>query len=178
MYTLGKGTKPLDIEDIAIKCEEISPGTFSWRKHKDRINLELVGFAVRDAKKEQYGALVLGSHKDGWRLTANGVELAKQLLAKIDEGKELDVAPPEHRNLEVIRDKIEIARILESHAFEAWQNTGSIDDIDLSQLLRINTYASKNSIALKLARLTKAKGNSEKLDAFIDYVRIRTEVLG
>ena len=57
MYRLGGDAKSLDIEDIAMEASRISPDTFAWRKYKDQINLELVGFAVRDGKKEKWKSM-------------------------------------------------------------------------------------------------------------------------
>ena len=52
MYLLGRGQKVLDMEDIAMKCNEIAPGSFSWRKYKDQINLDAVRSLIKGAKEE------------------------------------------------------------------------------------------------------------------------------
>lgn len=177
MYSLGGEDKGLDIEDIAMKCEELSPGTFSWRKYKNQINLELVGFAVRDAKKERYGSLVSGSHAKGWRLTASGVTLAKSLATVLDSAAPLNVEPTNHRSMEINRAKREINRISESLAFLNWGKKKEITQRELEQLLRINAYASKESIDIKLARLSGVKGIDDDIDSFIDYVISKREEL-
>ncbi|HEX9804160.1 MAG TPA: hypothetical protein VGA67_00600 [Candidatus Dojkabacteria bacterium] len=177
MYLLGGGEKALDIEDIAMKCEELSPGAFAWRKYKNQINLELVGFAVRDAKKEQYGEMVSGSHAKGWRLTANGVLLAKKLIKQDKNLQNIEVQPTKRRNLELNREKKEITRVTESKAFNDWLSRKQISNEELSQLLRINAYSSRESIEMKIARLSRLIGIDEDVNEFINYVISKKEEL-
>ncbi len=177
MYLLGGDSKALDIEDIAMKCEEMSPGTFAWRKYKNQINLELVGFAVRDAKKQTYGQLVTGSHAKGWRLTASGVAVAKSLKSKLSDATNINIAPAKSRNLELNRANRELKRISESLAYMNWKNEIEVSVKDLLQLLRINTYSSKESVDIKLARLSAVTGFESEIDDFVEYVISRKEEL-
>ena len=177
MQMLGGDDRALDIEDIAMKCEEIAPGSFAWRKYKNQINLELVGFAVRDAKKPKYGGLVSGSHAKGWRLTAKGVVLSKKLLIDIEVKDQIEVQPTKHRNLDVTRNNRELARVIESDAFKEWQTSDEASKPALTQLLRINSYASKESIDVKITRLSKLIGMDSEVDAFIKYTESRTQDL-
>ena len=172
MYILDGGNKALDIEDIAMECEKLAPGVFGWRKYKDQINLELVGFAVRDAKKKAYGQRVSGSHAKGWRLTSEGILLAKELLDKDEQLKTLNVQPTKSRNLEVTRASAEIKRVIESRAFKNWSESGESTESQLSQLLRINAYSDQESINIKIARLTKLLDfeQSNDINEFIKYV--------
>lgn len=170
MYRLGGDDKALDIEDIAMECEKISPGSFSWRKYKNQINLELVGFAVRDAKKAQNGNLLTGSHAKGWRLTAAGIIHAKTLIENNDGNSEIEVAPTKHRNLELSRNTKESQRVVGSDAFKEWKLKRLSSKSDLSKLLRINAYSSAESIEIKIARLSNLLGNDSEIDDFIRYV--------
>jgi hypothetical protein len=177
MQLLGGGDHALDIEDIAMKCEELSPGTFAWRKYKNQINLELVGFAVRDAKKPKYGGFVSGSHAKGWRLTANGVALASKLLANLNPKDKLKVQPTKHRNLDENRNSRELIRVRESSAFNEWQNSNDASKPALTQLLRINSYASQDSIEVKISRLAKIIGIDSEVDTFINFIISRKQDL-
>ena len=177
MYLLGGGEKALDIEDIAMKSDEISPGSFAWRKYKNQINLELVGFAVRDAKKKQYGNMVTGSHAKGWRLTANGVLSAKKLLESNEDLEVVTVNPTKHRNLELNRERKELSRLTESVAFINWSKNKQTSIAEITKLLRINNYSSEESIDLKLARLSKLCGIDNQIDEFIDYILSKKEEL-
>jgi hypothetical protein len=177
MQVLGGGDHALDIEDIAMKCEELAPGTFAWRKYKNQINLELVGFAVRDAKKPKYGGFVSGSHAKGWRLTANGVTLANKLLAELDPKDKIQIQPTKHRNLDETRNNRELIRLSESSAFHEWQSSSEASKLALTQLLRINSYASQDSIDVKVSRLAKVIGMDSEVDTFINYIISRKQDL-
>jgi len=74
VYLLGGTTRAIDTEDIAKKCHELAPTLFSWQKHKDQINLELVRVSLSDAKKQKNGALLIGSGREGWRLSPKGLD--------------------------------------------------------------------------------------------------------
>src|SRR5712691_1850334 len=60
IYLLGGAERSIDTEDAAVKCYQLAPTLFSWQKHKDQINLELVRVVLSNAKKPQNGALLSG----------------------------------------------------------------------------------------------------------------------
>ena len=74
LLSLGGISKHIDREDIAVKANEIAPGRFNWRKYPNRIDLDAVGSALRDAKKEKNGQLVVGNNTRGWMLSPNGLQ--------------------------------------------------------------------------------------------------------
>lgn len=88
LYLLGGEQGNVHTEDIAIKCHELFPDSFSWTRYRALPDKDIVRVALTDARKQQYGALVEGrsgqtkGHSeqtqrrpapDGWRLTAKGV---------------------------------------------------------------------------------------------------------
>jgi hypothetical protein len=85
----------VDREDIAVRAEEAFPGRFAWRKYPDRVDLEAVCVALRDAKKDKNGALLVGDNATGWLLSARGVRwitaadlpVPPRLLADIERGR-------------------------------------------------------------------------------------------
>ena len=170
MHVLDGGDIALDIEDIAMKCEEISPGTFAWRKYKDQINLELVGFAVRDAKKEKYGSFVTGTHAKGWRLTPAGVKLGKKLLETSDSLDSIQISPARDNSLQTKRLNTETNRVLQSQAYLEWKSKKEPSKKAIAQLLKINTYSSEELINIKLSRLEKLRGVDLEIDAFLDFL--------
>ena len=170
MYTLDGSEIALDIEDIAMKCEELSPGTFAWRKYKNQINLELVGFAVRDAKKEKYGAYVAGTHAKGWRLTPAGAKLGKELDEQVKSKGRVSQVASRDNSLETKRVQQDMKRISESEAFLNWEANGVSDLRQLKQLLKINAYSSNDLVSIKISRLEKIRGIDNKLDSFLDYL--------
>lgn len=85
---LGGESNRLHTEDIAVKCHELFPESFSWTKHTQHPDKDIVRVALTDARKAQYGALVEGRSgqkhgqsartrrnpvPDGWMLTDAGV---------------------------------------------------------------------------------------------------------
>lgn len=90
---LGGDSKPIHTEDIAVKCHELFPGSFSWTKYPDFPDKDIVRVALTDARKAQHGGLVEGrtgqrkGHSaktrrrpapDGWMLTLAGAAWARE----------------------------------------------------------------------------------------------------
>jgi hypothetical protein len=77
VYLLGGETSPVETEDIAVKANELAPGVFTWKKHADQINIEIVRVILSNLKRDQDGRLLIGKGKDGWMLTERGLDFAK-----------------------------------------------------------------------------------------------------
>jgi hypothetical protein len=88
LFLLGGDTRRLHTEDVAIRCFELFPTSFSWAKHTNYPDKDIVRVALTDARKDRYGAFVEGragqnrGHSaktqrgpvdDGWILTTNGI---------------------------------------------------------------------------------------------------------
>ena len=82
---LGGESQFVHTEDVAIKCHELAPDAFSWTKHTQHPDLEVVRRALLHIRSAEFGALVEGRSgqgprksdsraEDGWRLTASGRE--------------------------------------------------------------------------------------------------------
>ncbi len=99
LYLLGGDSKPVHTEDIALKCFELFPASFSWVKHSQYPDKDIVRVALTDARKESHGALVEGRAgqkrglsaktqrhpvEDGWMLTATGVRWIRDNLAALE----------------------------------------------------------------------------------------------
>lgn len=93
LHLLGGATRTVHTEDIALKCFEIAPDSFSWTKYTQYPDKDIVRVALTDARKEKYGALVDGRSgqkrgqfqrtqrdpvTDGWTLTSAGVHWVEQ----------------------------------------------------------------------------------------------------
>ncbi len=89
LFLLGGSEKFIHTEDIALKCFELVPRSFSWVRHVHLPDKDIVRVALTDARKERTGGLVTGrsgrgyrlassgaygSTADGWRLTEAGVK--------------------------------------------------------------------------------------------------------
>jgi len=96
---LGGDSKVIHTEEIALKCFELFPASFSWVKYPQYPDKDVVRVALTDARKESYGALVEGragqkrglSAKtqrvpvaDGWILTAPGRRWIREHLAALE----------------------------------------------------------------------------------------------
>ena len=66
VYLLGGESNYVDLEDVAIKVNELAPGRFAWKKYPDQINIEHVRTSLSDAKKSENGGYVLGSVDEGF----------------------------------------------------------------------------------------------------------------
>ena len=88
LHLLGGATQPVHTEDVALKCFGIAPDVFSWVKHTEYPDKDIVRSALMDARKAKNGALVMGrsgrggGHRscepahmgaDGWQLTHAGI---------------------------------------------------------------------------------------------------------
>ncbi len=96
---LGAESRRVHTEDIAVKCHELFPASFSWTKHVDLPDKDIVRVALTDARKAQHGALVDGrsgekrGHSattkrdpvpDGWMLTEAGVNWVREHRGAFD----------------------------------------------------------------------------------------------
>jgi hypothetical protein len=98
LYLLGGDTSRTHTEDIALKCFELFPASFSWVKYPQYPDKDIIRVALTDARKKEHGAFVEGragqkrrltakTHRnpvdDGWLLTSEGLEWIKHNLAEL-----------------------------------------------------------------------------------------------
>ena len=99
LYSLGGATKSFHTEDIAHKCFELWPSTFSWTKYTEYPDKDIVRVALTDARKEKYGFLVDGRAgqtrgqsnrtnrqraSDGWMLTDSGIHWSEENKSRFE----------------------------------------------------------------------------------------------
>lgn len=99
LYLLGGESKPVHTEDIALKCFELFPTSFSWVKHPHLPDKDIVRVALTDARKVLHGAMVEGRAgerrglaaktrrlpvEDGWMLTPMGASWIRENLAALE----------------------------------------------------------------------------------------------
>lgn len=109
LYCLGGATKSLHTEDIALKCFELWPSAFSWTKHTQFPDKDIVRVALTDARKEKFGNLVDGRSgqtrgqsnvtkrrkvADGWFLTGSGISWCEANKGRFESAHPI---PKEHR---------------------------------------------------------------------------------
>lgn len=182
LHLLGGATKRVHTEDITLMCFRLSPSAFSWAKHTNYPDKDIVRVALTDAHKERYGGLVDGRtgqrrgqfqmkqrapSEDGWSLTDAGVawlEENRERLAQLG-GEE----PREHRQ------KIQkvLARVRCHNVFMSFvQFPDKFDPSigDLADLLRCRVDADKGIWMDRFERIRKnavAAGDNQ-VSGFVD----------
>jgi hypothetical protein len=92
LYVAGGVTERVHTEDLALKCWELFPDSFSWTKYPKYPDKDIVRVALTDARKDKYGALVSGrvegkasgvghGEPEGWLLTDKGLGWIKDNLS-------------------------------------------------------------------------------------------------
>jgi hypothetical protein len=162
VFLLGGDTANVDTEDAAVKANEIAPGRFVWRKYKDQINIDTVRKRLWDATKKEKGGFLVGSEKNGWLLTAEGVRFAQAKVAKVK-------APLPTKNRFNFREtqwiRRERSRMLESEVLAKVQTHGidSITNQEAEAFFRIDDYVVGDLRRRRLLKILNALGDDPKL---------------
>lgn len=170
VYVLGGAYRSIDTEDVATKCHEIAPHLFSWQKYKDQINLELVRVSLSDAKKLKNGSLLIGSGREGWRVSAKGVDW----LASKDRGHvealRTGIRQGESKagSIEAVRRQRERDRLVGSEAWRDWNTTGSVSLRHARQVYRVDEYTTDRMLGIKIARLRAMFENDAEVSKFLE----------
>ena len=138
-------------EDIAVKCFELFPGSFSWTKYVKYPDKDIVRVALTDARKEQYGALVEGRAgqkrgqagktqrapaPDGWVLSPAGIEFVnsnQERLATFADAGEVK----EHRQ----RVLKQLRRVRQHQLYQRYSDDFEPSIGELADLLRCRVDA-------------------------------------
>jgi hypothetical protein len=175
VYLLGGASKAVDTEDAALKCFELAPTLFSWQKHRDQINLELVRVLLSDAKKPKNGALLSGSGREGWRLSSGGLDWLR------DRGNSLIPAAHEEikrgrskaGSIDSVRRERERTRLTTSDAWIAWTKGGNLSVKAAQEVFRVDEYTTGRMLEIKLARLRGMFEESDEVSSFLgDAARV------
>jgi hypothetical protein len=165
LHRLGGAQRPIDTEDVAMEVHRLAPVQFSWRKYPDQINLDLVRiFLVRARESE----LLIGSGRNGWRLTQRGLKWAEQVggLAPVRTR-----AQSRSGSIDEQRWRRERSRIVATHAWQLW--TSGVRDIPLAetkQVFRIDSYAHGELRETKITRLRAMFADDQELTPFLAHL--------
>ncbi len=169
VYLLGGASRSVDTEDAAVKCHQIAPDLFSWQKHKDQINLELVRVSLSDAKKKQKGRLLSGSGREGWRVSSRGLDWIRE-----QEKKGLSFGLQGERSsrsragsIDAVRRERERQRLLGTGAWQAWAAGQPISARASQQVFRVDEYTTARMAAIKVARLRAMFDADDDLTSFL-----------
>lgn len=171
-YLIGGDRRPVDTEDVAVKAHELAPTRFSWRKHPEQINLELVRVYLSAAKNPEKGGFLDGSGKTGWSLTPRGVAWVNSAGKKfIGEGldrrrEETAGGPPGEQ-----RYRRERERVLGTRAWSLWsQGRSEIAKREAEEVFRIDSYAVGRMRTLKVARLCSLFEGDAEVSQFLEQM--------
>lgn len=159
VYLLGGEFNELDAEDVAVKCFELSPERFSWKKYTQYISLENVRKRLYDARNEEY---LVGSDKKGWLLTRKGLLLSKKLLVNVEEKQ---FSKKSHTLKEKQWLKSEKTRMMASEAFQKIQQSGfeCVSQQEAESFFRIDEYVTGETRERKIVRIVNNFSDDEIL---------------
>ena len=169
VYLLDGHNKFIDMEDIAMKVNEIAPGRFAWRKYPDQINLKKVEVRLCDSRNLKKGGYILGSIKKGWMLSEEGLQFAKNNVNKL---KNTDLSRTPMNKREMILYHREKERMIASKAFEKLisKEIESITFKEAEDFFRIDDYVTGEARKEKLARILNTFGNDPELSHAVKFL--------
>lgn len=181
LYLLGGATKRQHTEDIALKCFEVMPSAFSWVKHIQFPDKDIVRVALTDAHKVKFGVHVEGRtgqsrgqyrsrnqrpSSDGWILTDAGFKWVEENLPRL---KQIGEVTRDHRqqSLKFLR------RVRQHEAFKSFEASG--DEFSpsigvLAELLRCRVDADPDIWDERFDRISKNAKFANQVDilAFVE----------
>ena len=168
VYLLGGDQRPIDTEDVAVRVNQVAPGRFTWSKYPDQINLELVRVSLSDAKKGN-SALLAGSGRTGWTLTAAGLRWASKSapdLLKEDVSREREARLG--GSLDQGRWRRERSRLMATPAWQKWlAGDQAVTAREAREVFRIDHYAVGRMRDIKVARLRSTFDEHPEIGPFI-----------
>ena len=176
---LGGASRHVDTEDVAMRCHELAPALFSWRKYPEQVNLEIVRVSLSDAKKPKNGGLLAGSGRTGWRLTKRGLDWVSSASSPMPDAR---AAHPVSRrtagSIDTVRIARERARIEASPAWASWKRQSPISLEQAKELFRIDSYTSGELADIKITRLSSVFEIDSEHRQFLDEASCVLRKLG
>ena len=175
VHRLGGASKAVDTEDVAVEVNRLAPGRYTWKKHPDQINLEIVRVYCSDAKKAEKGKLLIGSGTDGWMLTPAGLAFARQhagvsaISAPSGVQAQMSRAKPWYRNEEV--------RLTGSEAFQKYSgdNADAATSREILAFFRLDSYVVGPQRSRRIARVVNAFGDHPELGEAVRHFAAQLE---
>lgn len=166
VYLLDGHKKYVDMEDIAIKVNEIAPGRFAWRKYPEQINLKKVEVRLCESRNIEKGGYILGTIKKGWMLSEKGLQYAKE---HINELKNTNLSRVPMNKKEMILYHREKERMLASIAYEKVISNESdyITPKEAEDFFRVDDYVTGAARREKLTRIINTFGDDLELSQAI-----------
>lgn len=193
LAVLGGDSAFVHTEEVAVKCHELSPASFSWTKYPKYPDLEVTRRALIRVRSEEFGCLVEGragqgtglsgmtgqeGTPDGWRLTQAGMawlRLEEARIAAATESKGLD-----DRRQKVLKQLGRVFAHPTWHSFEADQRAFNPSVGLLAELMRVRVDA---PVDVWESRFQALEGKADLIDhpvlrAFVKRCRSSYESRG
>jgi hypothetical protein len=169
---IGGDLDYVDTEDIAVKVDEMAPQRFGWRKYPDRIDLDSVRVALRDAKKPKNGGLLVGNNTDGWMLNSTAMKWIEAL-----DLEHVKIQQPIQPRRDSIAANLEAERVRLRHS-QAYRHfiEGQKDVItiqDFYQFARVNEYFGAKALQRRYVIVSNAVAGDEMLSELWAMLRVR-----
>ena len=129
VYELGGALRHIHLEDVAMKAAKLSPRRFCWRKYPDQINLESVRLTLKNELRIP-NRRVLGSIRDGWMLTPNGLSWCLTAASSRDNQSLIDEL---HREIDRAKKTTAFSKTIGGRG-------GKVSVLDVENLIRVNDY--------------------------------------
>jgi hypothetical protein len=168
-YAAGAQSASIDTEDIAMKANELAPGRFSWRKYKQQINIDAIRKRLWDAMRPEKGAYLIGSEKNGWRLTKAGFDFARKRIK--GAGLVQPTIPRSSQTERAARNR-ELRRMRSEDAFQKLMTSqrGSITKSDAERFFRLDDYVTGRDRSAKIERFRIMAAGNNELETVIDFL--------
>lgn len=170
VYLLGGDQKSVDTEDIAVKINQLVPGVFVWKKYPEQINLKLIETFLYDAKKTRCGEMLIGTTRNGWRMSAKGMEwVYKHEFDLSTLGDSLLDSRERVAGTDPIRVEREKRRLLSSKSWADWTESKKPQLQSVQQLFRVDDYTTAKMIENKVVRLCSHFKDDLEVSRFLSY---------
>ncbi len=174
VHLLGGEHKRIELEDIAVKANELAPGRFSWRKYKDQISQERVRKRLWDATRKERGGYLSGSPESGWILTIQGVEFCQSNL-EVFKVADLGQTPLTNKEKNWIRRERERMTTSEAYAKYIEGKTESITNPEAELFFRLDTYVTGKVRKERLLRARNLFRDDTELASLVNILADRIE---
>ena len=167
---LNRDIAYVDLEDVALKVNNLAPGRFNWRKHPERIDLATVNFALQDARKTKNGGLVVGNNTNGWMLSPAGLKWIKT----VDLDAICDKNSTEHKKGPIsANQEIERNRLFNTNAYHLFVGGKSkaITLQDFYEFARVNEYFQTKARQRRYAIVANAVIDDDTLSKLWDLLQ-------
>jgi len=169
VYFLGGESHYVHTEDVAVKANEITPGRFTWAKYPNQINIHTIMTHLWDAKSSRKGGLLIGSEKEGWMLTENGLELAR---GRVNALKGLKSASKKLTAGDQQWKRGERIRLLNTDAFRkaATEGAETVTCEEAEAFFRLNDYVIGDARERKITRIVNVFGDDPDLGPVVNML--------